>query len=337
MPSSQPKKKFYLAFGLMAILFLGLLWNAGMQFQGSSETGPKDSKAQAFQPGPVIVTKKISAPSMSEADAAEDKMASGIRKKLPPPAPKADPAPTAPAPDSAPTSGLVPTYGSAPTSDGTEKSQEAPPAQPPVVAALPVQEVSKEPPEKQIETPNVTRSEEAPPVVVSAAPPPSKLPEPKKAVAKIVKNGSGVYPFSLLLCSHRIQENALAMQAEFERKGLKTHIVYTDLGAKGKWWRTLYGQYKDYNEALKAIKDLNLKDVVAVKTPFANLLGDYPTESDAAGALAPLTGKGLFPYLSKGTEGSARLLVGAFSTRSEAEQHQRQLEGMGISTSTVPR
>jgi septal ring-binding cell division protein DamX len=331
MPSSQPKKKFYLAFGLMAILFLGLLWNAGMQFQGSSETGPKDSKAQAFQPGPVIVTKKISAPSLSEADAAEDKMAAGIRKKLPPPAPKADPTPTAP------TSGLVPTPESAPPSDGPEKSQEAAPAQPPVVAALPLQEVSKQTPEKQPETPSVTQSEKAPPVVVSAAPPSSKLPEPKKTVAKIVKNGSGVYPFSLLLCSHRIQENALAMQAEFERKGLKTYIVYTDLGAKGKWWRTLYGQYKDYNEALKAIKDLNLKDVVAVKTPFANLLGDYPTESDAAGALAPLTGKGLFPYLSKGTEGSARLLVGAFSTRSEAEQHQRQLEGMGISTSTVPR
>jgi septal ring-binding cell division protein DamX len=331
MSSSQRKKSLYLVLGLMILFLLGLLWHAGMLFQGSvginGEPGRMDAKTQAIQPGSAIVTKKISAPVSGEAAAADEKTPTAIRKTLPPTpptTPKSEPAP-APTPPTP-----------VPTTVGQEKPQEpqAPPTPPPVAEALPAPEVSKDMPKKPIEA----KPAETPPPAAPAAPVSArKQPEPTRAVAKMEKSAPGSYPFSLLLCSHRIHKNAWAMQPNFERKGLAPYIVYTDLGEKGKWWRTLLGHYKNYKEALQAIKELNLDDVVAVKTPFANLLGDHPSEKDATGAAARFAAKGLFPYVAKSTGNAARLLVGAYPTQAEAEQQQRELQGMGIAARVIQR
>jgi cell division septation protein DedD len=85
------------------------------------------------------------------------------------------------------------------------------------------------------------------------------------------------------------------------------------------------------------MKALKLDDVAVVKTPFANLVGDYPSEREAAEASLRLAQKGLFPYVVKGPGDTARLLVGAFPAQAAAEQQQRELEGMGIAARTIRR
>jgi len=158
-----------------------------------------------------------------------------------------------------------------------------------------------------------------------------------KADAQTPKSERGAYPFSLLLSSNRGRENALSTLPGYRRKGLSPYLVHTDLGEKGKWWRTLFGHYRSLEDALQAQKTLNIENAVAVKTPFANLIGDYPSANQADETAMRLTQKGLFPYVVKGAGGTAQLLVGAFPTREAAEQQQRELEGQGIAARTIRR
>jgi cell division septation protein DedD len=85
------------------------------------------------------------------------------------------------------------------------------------------------------------------------------------------------------------------------------------------------------------MKALKLDDAAVVKTPFANLVGDFPSEREANEVAVRLTRQGLFPYVAKGPGDSARLLVGAFPTQAAAEQQQRELEGQGIAARTILR
>ena len=173
--------------------------------------------------------------------------------------------------------------------------------------------------------------------MVQAAPAPPPRPVPAKTIAKAIPGGRSDYPFSLLLSSNRGKESALTTLPGYRRKGLAPYLAYTDLGEKGKWWRTLYGYYPTAEDALQAKKTLNLLEAVVVKTPFANLVGEYPSEQEAAEAAAQLSQKGLFPYTVKGPQDSIRLMAGAFPTRQEAEQQQRELEAQGIAAQPIQR
>jgi cell division septation protein DedD len=168
-------------------------------------------------------------------------------------------------------------------------------------------------------------------------PAPSARPAPAKTISKATPSGRGAYPFSLLLSSNRTKENALTTLPDYRRRGLGAYLVHTDLGEKGKWWRTLYGYYPTLEEALEAKKTLNLFEAVVVKTPFANLVSEYPSEKEAAEAAAQLSRKGLFPYTVKGPQNATRLMAGAFPTQQEAEQQQRELEAQGIDAQTIRR
>jgi len=273
-----------------------------------------------------------------EAEAAESQPPAVVIKKLPPmppPAPKAEPPPAAPAPE--PLTVV----------QETPKESEAPETAPAVAAASPAPEAPGGMQEKPIEAKPVEPSTAvtAPPAAAPAPAPPAaqvvpvppKKPEPVKVEAKALKSERGAYPFSLLLSSNRGRENALSTLPGYRRKGLAPYLVHTDLGEKGKWWRTLLGHYRSLEDALQAQKSLNIENAVVVKTPYANLVGDYPSANEAAETAMRLTQKGLFPYVVKGAGDTTQLLVGAFPTREAAEQQQRELEGQGIPARTISR
>jgi hypothetical protein len=340
MASSPRKKRLYLVAGLMLLLVLGLLWHAGMLMQGSRSARRADAKTLALQPHSAVVTKKISVSAAGVAHAAEGQPPAVIRKKLPPmpsPAPIAEPPPAASAPVSEPVTVVQ------------EKPKELTVTEttPPVAVAPPAPESPKGMQEKPTEAKPAELSPASAPAAAPAAPPaapvapvvpsPPKKPEPEKTVAKAPKIERSAYPFSLLLSSNRGRENALSTLPEYQRKGLAPYIVYTDLGEKGKWWRTLIGHYRSLEDALQAQKALNLYGAAVVKTPFANLIGDYPSAKEAAETAMRLAQKGLFPYVVKGAGDAAQLLVGAFPTQAAAEQQQRELEGQGITARTIRR
>jgi cell division septation protein DedD len=80
-----------------------------------------------------------------------------------------------------------------------------------------------------------------------------------------------------------------------------------------------------------------LADAVVVKTPFANLVGAYPSEAGATEMAARLGRLGHFPYTVKGPKDSVQLVVGAFLTKPAAEKLQRELAAQGIPSQVFQR
>jgi cell division septation protein DedD len=145
------------------------------------------------------------------------------------------------------------------------------------------------------------------------------------------------YPFSLLLSSCREKENSVATIHYYRKEGVTPYIVQTDLGGKGKWWRTLSGSYKTLETALQAKKSLRLPDAIVVKTPYANLVGEFPSEREASEQSVRLNQSGLFPYMVHEPGQPVQLLVGAFRDRQAAEQYQRELDAKGIASHVILR
>ena len=309
MADSGKKKRLVTLVGLLIVLLLGALWLAGNVMQ-SSRGSRKDVRAHAGQPQPVVVKKQLPAPVGSAANPAEGAELAMVRKKLPPP----------PAPELPPSA--------APAPEPSQAAEAPPPAQEekPAETAPAAAAVSLPPPPAD------------PPVApaVPAVPPPPAKPEPAKPPER-ARTERFAAPFSILLSSCRDRENALAGLPDYRQAGLRPYVVQTDLGDKGTWWRTLTGSFKSLDEASRAKKAFNLADAVVVKTPFANLLGAYPSEAGAAEMAARLDKLGHFPYMVKGPKETVQLVVGAFLTKPAAEKLQRELAAQGIASQVVQR
>ncbi len=307
MADSGKKKRLVTLVGLLIVLLLGALWLAGNVMQ-SSRGSRKDVRAHAGQSQPVVVKKQLPAPAGSAANLGEGAELAMVRKKLPqpPPAPELPPS-AAPAPE-------PPQAAEAPP----PAQEEKPAATAPAAAA-----VSLPPPP-------------ADPPAAPAVPPSPAKPEPAKPPERAGTERFAA-PFSILLSSCRDRENALAGLPDYRQAGLRPYVVQTDLGDKGTWWRTLTGSFKSLDEASRAKKAFNLADAVVVKTPFANLLGAYPSEAGAAEMAARLDKLGHFPYMVKGPKETVQLVVGAFLTKPAAEKLQRELAAQGIASQVVQR
>ena len=306
MADSGKKKRLVTLVGLLIILLLGALWLAGNVTQ-SSRGSRKEIRAQAGQPQPVVVKKQLPAPGGSAANLGEGAELAMVRKKLPqpPPAPELPPS-AAPAPEPPQAAEALP------------PAQEEKPAETAPAAAA----VSLPPPP----------AAPAAPVV----PPPPAKPEPAKPPER-ARTERFAAPFSILLSSCRDRENALAGLPYYRQAGLTPYVVQTDLGNRGTWWRTLTGSFKSLDEASRAKKAFNLTDAVVVKTPFANLVGAYPSEAGAAEMAARLNKLGHFPYTVPGPKNSVQLVVGAFLAQPAAEKLQRELAAQGIPSQVVQR
>jgi hypothetical protein len=303
MADSGKKKRLVTLVGLLIVLLLGALWLAGNVMQ-SSRGSRKEVRAQAGQPQPVVVKKQLPAPAGSAANLGEGAELAMVRKKLPQPPPAPELPPSA-----------------APASEPSQATEAPPPAQEekPAETAPAAAAVSLPPP----------------PAVPAVSPPPAK-PEPAKLPER-ARTERFAAPFSILLSSCRDRENALAGLPHYRQAGLTPYVVQTDLGDKGTWWRTLTGSFKSLDEASHAKKAFNLADAVVVKTPFANLVGAYPSEAGAAEMAARLGKLGHFPYTVPGPKNSVQLVVGAFLAKPAAEKLQRELAAQGIASQVVQR
>jgi hypothetical protein len=304
--SSSRKKRLYLMAGVMFVFLLSLLWPAGQVMQSvrsiRKQSQPAGGPALNRQLPPAVTTRTIAGFGPGEAHAADTSQPALIRKKLPRPAPATPPA-TEPLPAPA-----TPVVEPAATEQEKPQAAAAPEPAPPPAASMPE--------------------------LIPA--PPAKL-EPPKPIKKPLTESSGAYPFSILLSSCREKENALAPLSQFRQAGMTPYIVQTDLGSKGRWWRTLIGHYRTPGEAAQAKNALKLPNALVVKTPFANLLGQYGTETEAGVAAARFAPEDIFPYTVKGPGNSFQLMAGAFASQQAAAIYQRELEAKGISTRVIQR
>ncbi len=305
MAASKRKTRRYLMVGLMLVCMPGLLWDAG-QFMAERRAirniGPSEDAS-----GCAVGNRWNAGFGSGVAYAAESNQPALVRKKLPELTPAAPPRAEPPPAPAAPPAATEPE-----TPKAVAASEPAPPA------AAPLPEPVHVPP---------------PP---AAPPAPAKIETPKPEPAP-VSVGRAAYPFSILLSSCKEKENALAALSGFRQTGMTPYIVRTDLGGKGIWWRTLMGHYRTLAEAAQAKSALRLSDAVVVKTPYANLIGQYGSEAEAAEAAHRVTRKEVFPYVVKGPGPSFQLLAGAFPSQHAAEIHRRELDAKGVSTRTVQR
>lgn len=313
MAHTQRRNRCFLGLPLLIALLLGLSVDAGQR------------PAAAATP---VVQKKISEGVLpAEAQAAQAAPAGVVRKKLPaPPAAPASAVPTPAVPEPPVQAAAPPAPPVAIAPVDTPKPEEAKPEE-----AKPAETVTAAP------APAPAQPPPAAIVPVPAAAPAAMAPKPEapKPAVKAAP-GTGRTPFSLLLASCQDRRNAEAALADFRRSGLAPYIVQTDLGPKGVWWRTLAGAYPSLEEAVAAKRGPALARAVPVRTPYANLVGEYGSEPEAAAAAAELTRKGLFPYtVKKGA--SVQLMIGAFPGQAAAESHRRELEALGVTARTIQR
>lgn len=326
MISSRKKTGRCLAAGLMFVFLPGWLWDAGQLLEEMrppwGQHPSKDACSRILPQPPDASPRRIMASGPGAAHAAEVSQTVLVRKKLPalvpeePPGAEPLPAPTVPAIE--------------PSRQEQEKPKEAAAPEPAPTAAAPEPKPTPPPPAAVPEPPAAPAS--PPPVARPAkmdAPPPEL-----QASADLPAS----YPFSLLLSSCREKENAVSALSGYQQAGLAPYIVQTDLGSKGVWWRTLAGHYRTLAEAAQAKAAFNLSKAVVVKTPYANLIGRFSSETEAAEAAARVARMGVFPYLVKGSSGApVQLMAGAFSSQQAADAHRRELDARGVSTRTVQR
>lgn len=306
MTALKRKTRRYLMVGLMFVFMPGLLWDVGQFMAELRAVRHLDQSDSA--PERKVGSHWNSSFGPGVAYAAESGQPALVRKKLPEltPPPSAVPQPAPPAP------------AAPPTATEREKPKEVATSEPTPPAAAP-------PPEPVLVPP--------PPV---APPAPAKIETPKPEAAPVSATRAA-YPFSILLSSCKEKENALAALSGYRQTGMTPYIVRTDLGGKGIWWRMLTGHYRTLAEATQAKNALKLPDAVVVKTPYANLIGQYGSESEASEAAHKVTPKEVFPYVVKGPGPSFQLMSGAFPSQQAAEIHRRELDARGVSTRTVQR
>jgi len=94
------------------------------------------------------------------------------------------------------------------------------------------------------------------------------------------------------------------------------------------WWTIYTGNYKTREEANRAKKDYKLIDAIVSKTPYANLLSNFSSETDMNDKFHRLEKLGYSTYFIKGKKGTVRLFTGAFVNRKVAEKQNIALKAI---------
>jgi len=147
----------------------------------------------------------------------------------------------------------------------------------------------------------------------------------------------GPYPFSLYLGSFQTLERAERAAEVFSRDALSSFWVKIDFKEKGIWYRVYLGHYKGHEQALNSLQEHGLEDAEIRKTPYANLIGTYPSPGDLDAMVQVLEGHGYSPYVIEDQEDRFQLFVGAFITEKGAEDHRDMLKSDRIESQVVRR
>ena len=65
----------------------------------------------------------------------------------------------------------------------------------------------------------------------------------------------------------------------FKNDKMEPYLVKMDLGdERGVWWNVYTGHYRTKQDALDALKTLDMPDARIKKVPYANLIGEFSSE-----------------------------------------------------------
>ena len=127
-------------------------------------------------------------------------------------------------------------------------------------------------------------------------------------------------------------KNLARMMTDFDlykAKGIDLHWNSVDLGEKGIWYRLFLGGFEskaeamDYKMAYK--KDHGLSKSIIVFTPWTVLLAETASQQKADQIRSVLHDNSIDYYIFKNTDGSYRLLTGAFVTEEGAAKLAQEI------------
>ena len=145
------------------------------------------------------------------------------------------------------------------------------------------------------------------------------------------------YPYSLKLGSFRTLAQVKKAAAFYRQMGLSPFWVKITLKDRGVWYRLFAGCFADLAKAEKFRREYGLTKALIKKTKYANLVGAYTSSHALGEKVVALEDQGFSPYVIEGSDGTARVYVGAFLTLSGAEAQQDDLSSAQFENKVVNR
>ena len=147
-----------------------------------------------------------------------------------------------------------------------------------------------------------------------------------------------MFPFSVCLGSFLTVERAERAITLYEQKGVHAFWVKVNLEEKGIWYRVYAGYFREHEQAQRFIQENGLKEADIKKTVYANLIGIYNTSEDLGSMIQSIKDLGYSPYVVKDQDNNTPILfVGAYLTRTGAEEQEGDLRSDGVISRLVER
>jgi len=187
--------------------------------------------------------------------------------------------------------------------------------------------------EEVSEVEDISEEKEATPLSAEPSPPDKPIPDH----AEVLEAKTLSYPYSIYLGSYSTKATVKKAVSDYEELGLSPYWVDLDLGDKGIWFRLFVGYFQKRGDADEFIKTQQIPGADSKSTPYANLIGIYPSEEELNIQKETLEGLGYTPYIISDTENVYRLYVGVFYQKQRAEQQGAELSLKGIKSQVVER
>jgi len=169
--------------------------------------------------------------------------------------------------------------------------------------------------------------------------------KPKKPAStpqKLNAGSLGPMPYTIQVSAFRDLQKSLDVATGLKNKGDPAFTCPVDIPGKGPWHRVFIGFFQSLAEAKKAADRLKKRKfgyIHIAKKPLAVQVGLADSDGEAREYKSRLRGKGYMAYSLPGRKGQTktRILLGAFSTESEARRLTEQLQKDGFTARVLPR
>ncbi|MBW1706052.1 MAG: tetratricopeptide repeat protein [Deltaproteobacteria bacterium] len=167
--------------------------------------------------------------------------------------------------------------------------------------------------------------------------------KPKQLLTrKAVSKKLGTYSYTIQVASCKDHEMSNRMVTDLRKKGDYAFNSRVHIPGKGDWTRIFIGFYENRKRAQKAVLELKkgeFRHAYVVKKPYAIQVGSSGSDRELQELEADLRSKGYLAYSIRDSRDNKkdRLLVGAFSTKMEAEGLINKLQQEGFATDVVLR
>lgn len=155
-------------------------------------------------------------------------------------------------------------------------------------------------------------------------------------------SGTGTYPFTIHVGSHRSKSHGYQQAQQMQRQGVDVFTTHEIIPGKGDWYRIYAGFFSTPAEAeiaAQTLKHLGVEYVNIVKKPYAIQVGLSSSEVELDRIAAQMEKMGYITYRlpDRLNRSQLRLLIGAYAAYDETLSVVQKLIRDGFEAKTVLR